>query len=122
MNRTLRGYLGAQYSRRMPLMNALMVVSFVAPIALQAISGLRVAWLAVANLVLISVGFVRWWFGRIRCPRCRQQLGAKAQTYMAWVRSAKFGDGWRATIGGRQEHLAEISCPHCGLTLDEPLT
>ncbi len=83
----------------------------------------------VASVVLQHVAWVPWWaleaafpiaaaislvaVGRIRCPRCHNALGISAQ--------AQTSPRGRPGIGITRYTLRNIKCPHCGLTLDEPI-
>jgi hypothetical protein len=83
----------------------------------------------VASVVLQYVAWIPWWaleaafpiavaislaaVGRIRCPRCHNALGIGAQ--------AQTSPRGRPGIGITRYTLRNITCPHCGLTLDEPI-
>jgi hypothetical protein len=83
------------------------------------------AWLAIwcSGIALMATSFRRWPFwaagvfflvygmalARIQCPRCQKRLGFVAQIQPG---------------GGRRRRglpLINIECPHCRLTLDEPV-
>jgi hypothetical protein len=102
---TLRAHLEAAYER----------------IGRIAIPVWLVTWLAF--FVLLRAPLEGWAFGvagvvfaayllavgQIPCPRCHKRIGVGSQVQPGGGR------------GRMKQPLRDISCPHCGLTLDEPV-
>jgi hypothetical protein len=61
----------------------------------------------------IAIVMVLLAFSCIRCPRCHRSLGIGTQ--------AQTSARGRPGIGIIRYTLRDIKCPHCGLTLDEPI-
>jgi hypothetical protein len=107
----MREYLNQRYRVVGRLVVPLLFAGLLAPLILQG-----VAWIprwALDSTFPIAVVTTLLVFGRIRCPRCHCALGIGAQAQMS-PRS-------RPGIGITRYMLRDIKCPHCGLTLDEPI-
>jgi hypothetical protein len=76
----------------------------------------RVTWIprwALDVTFPIAIVMVLLAFGRIRCPRGHRALGIGTQ--------AQTSPRGCPGIGITRYTLRDIKCPHCGLTLDEPI-
>lgn len=109
--KTLREYLNQRYRVVGRVVVPLLFVGLIAPDILQ-----RVTWIprwALGATFPFAIVIVLLAFGRIRCPRCDRSLGIGAQ--------AQTSPRGRPGIGITRYTLRDIKCPHCGLTLDEPI-
>ena len=107
----MREYLNLRYRVLGRVIVPLLFAALLAPLALQ-----RVTWVpqwvfSITFPVAIVISLIV--FGRIRCPRCHSALGIGAQ--------AQRSPRGRPAIGITRYTLRDIKCPHCGLTLDEPI-
>jgi hypothetical protein len=107
----MREYLSQRYRVVARVVVPLLFAGLIAPVILQ-----RVTWiprLALDATFPIAIVIVLLAFGRIRCPRCHRALGIGAQ--------AQTSPRGRPGIGITRYTLRDIKCPHCSLTLDEPI-
>ena len=107
----MREYLDQRYRVVGRAVVPLLFAGLIAPNILQ-----RVTWIPLWALNVtfpIAIVIVLLAFGRIRCPRCQRALGIGAQ--------AQTSPRGRPGIGITRYTLRDIKCPHCGLTLDEPM-
>ena len=109
--KTLREYLNQRYRVVGRVVVPLLFVGLIAPDILQ-----RVTWIprwALGATFPFAIVIVLLAFGRIRCPRCDRSLGIGAQ--------AQTSPRGRPGIEITRYTLRDIKCPHCGLTLDQPI-
>jgi DNA-directed RNA polymerase subunit RPC12/RpoP len=109
--KTLREYLDQQYRVVGRVVVPILFAGLIAPHILQ-----RVTWIphwALDVTFSIAIVMVLLLFGRIRCPRCHRALGIRTQ-----AQTSRRG---RPGMGITPYTLRDIKCPHCGLTLDEPM-
>jgi len=107
----MREYLSQRYRVVGRVVVSLPFAGLIAPEILQ-----RVTWIprwALDASFPIAIVLVLLAFGSIRCPRCHRALGIGTQ--------AQTSPRGRPGIGITRYTLRDIRCPHCGLTLDEPI-
>ena len=107
----MREYLNRQYRVAGRVVAPLLFAGLIAPLILQGATWIP-RW-ALDTTFLIAMVMVLLAFGRIRCPRCHRALGIGAQ--------AQTSPSGRLGIGITRYTLRDIKCPHCSLTLDEPI-
>ena len=106
--KTMREYLRQRYEVVGRVVAPLLFTGLLSLYALQLL-----AWWAGVAAFLLSIGTILLAYGRIRCPRCQRALGVRAQ--------GQNSPRGRYGIGVTRYKLRDITCPHCGLTLDEPV-
>jgi hypothetical protein len=107
----MRAYLNQRYRVVGRVVVPLLFAGLIAPDFLQGVTWVPQWVLSTTFLVAIVISLIA--FGRIRCPRCDRALGIGAQ--------AQTSPRGRPGIGITRYTLRDIKCPHCGLTLDEPI-
>jgi DNA-directed RNA polymerase subunit RPC12/RpoP len=118
---TLREYLAdAKYQTWYWLLSVSYVISVGAAIYLLApiIGGALVAVLGVPSMMLMFL-FGPQLFRLIRCPRCSARLGKLGYWAVTTAAQGRRFDPVRDIALRQIERLGK--CPHCGLTLDEPI-
>ncbi len=107
----MREYLRQRYRVVGRVVVPLLFAGLFAPLILQGVIWIP-RW-ALAATFPMAVVMMLLAFGRIRRPRCHRALGigTQAQTSLRG----------RPGIGITRYTLRDIKCPHCGLTLDEPI-
>ena len=107
----MREYLNRQYRVVGRVVVPLFFAGLIAPDILE-----QVTWIprwALDATFAIAIVMVLLAFGGVRCPRCHRALGIGTQ--------AQTSPRGRPGIGVTRYTLRDIKCPHCGLTLDEPI-
>ena len=107
----MREHLNQRYRVVGRVILPLLFAALLAPLALQRVTWVPQWVLSVTFPVAIVISLIV--LGRIRCPRCHVALGVGTQ-----AQSSPTG---RPGIGITRYTLRDIKCPHCGLTLDEPI-
>jgi hypothetical protein len=107
----MREYLSQRYRVFGRVVVPLLFAGLLAPLVLGGVKWLPPWVLYTTFPVAIVISLMV--FGRIRCPRCHSTLGIGAQ--------AQRSPRGRPGIGITRYMLRDIKCPHCGLTLDEPI-
>jgi hypothetical protein len=107
----MREYLSQRYRVVGRVVVPLVFAGLFAPLILQ-----NVIWIprwALTATFPVAIVMMLLAFGRIRCPRCHRALGIGTQ--------AQTSPRGRPGFGITRYTLRDTKCPHCGLTMDEPI-
>jgi len=107
----MREYLYRRYRVVGCVVVPLLLAGLITPLNVQGVTRVPQWVLSTTFPAAIVISLIV--FGRIRCPRCHGALGIGAQ--------AQRSPRGRPGIGITRYMLRDIKCPHCGLTLDEPI-